>query len=91
MSQIPIAPNPSKSTHGGIVYCEVPSKTSIQFEGGQLPVLLENAIHICPIHGRGGIIATGLTKVDGLHVARQFDMCSCGASIESGSDNTSSD
>ncbi len=91
MAQIPIAPNMSITNHGGIAIGFV-SNTTIP-TGGQIPVLLEPAIHICPLedHGITTVFVSGFTTVNGYRVARTFDFCGCGAYIISEADNTTSD
>lgn len=91
MAQIKIAPNPSISSHGGIAVGNS-GNTSIQV-GGQMPILLEPAIHICPLdeHGVTMVGVTGFATVNGARVARMFDICGCGAYIISGADNTTSE
>ena len=91
MTQIAIAPNLSISNHGGIAIGST-GNTTIP-AGGQIPILLEPAIHICPMkdHGVTMVVVSGFTTVNGCRVARMFDFCGCGAYIISGADNTTSD
>lgn len=91
MGQIAIAPLPSISSHGGIVIGNC-GNTTIQ-AGGQMPALLEPAIHMCPLkdHGTTMVMVTGFATVNGARVARMFDFCGCGAYIISGADNTTSE
>lgn len=88
--QLTVAPLPSMSSHGGVVIGN--SGVASASAGGQMPILLEPAMHICPLkdHGVTLVVVTGFTTVNGCRVARTFDICGCGAYIISKADNTTS-
>ena len=91
MSQLPIAPFPSISSHGGLV---IGNNDNTYIEaGGKKPILLHPAMHICADsdHGVSFVVATGFTTVNGSKVVRTFDICGCGAYIISKADNTASE
>jgi uncharacterized Zn-binding protein involved in type VI secretion len=46
-----------------------------------LPIARVTDIHVCPICGPNMIVAGGITKVDGLPIARLGDATACGATI----------